>query len=77
MKLQQLLLTGKWVDIDGAVRFSFDNGWTASLMPMGHGLTSCIVFPTKGGKGSVGPQEAFDDEVADWLVQVAAWEPPT
>ncbi len=60
-----------WPIID----FEFDNGWTALIVPMAHGLNSCACWPTKLGAldtSGIGPQEAFDDEVVAFLAEVMA-----
>lgn len=53
------------------IHFEFDNGWTASVLPMSHGLSSCSSWLTKQRTSDIGPQEAFDDEVANWVNEVA------
>jgi len=84
MKTWQEISEGSWALVapnKGKIQMAFANGWTASVIAQALGLNSCIVFPAddkiRNPKfNKLGPQEAFDDEVADWLGQVAAWEPP-
>lgn len=45
------------------------------LLAQAHGLSSCIAQRVEAGIHTpmIGPQEAFDEEVAAWVAEVAKW----
>ncbi|MCH4893406.1 hypothetical protein GO308_09820 [Sphingomonas sp. SFZ2018-12] len=62
---------------EAIIRLHLPNGWTASILPIGrYGIASLIAWPAHTEApcdgALVGAQEAYGDDVVEFLAQIAA-----